>query len=214
MNKTWKRVNNKWSKFEISKGKKHSQKNWPQKVGPLYWVPPLLISWEGELTLFSTPLLITSRHYIQVEMSHEFQVTYITPCGPPSLNTPKDQGSRYCESWLHQKKNRRHRIPWNFFRRQVQLPEISRLGPARCLGGGNSNIFYLHPENWGKMNPIWLIFFRWVETTNKVCKLNKWLSQQIIATIPCRLLTPKICDKIAIMRYIGGFPKKKRCKSG
>ena len=21
-------------------------------------------------------------------------------------------------------------------------------------GGGNSNMFYVHPENWGKMNPI------------------------------------------------------------
>ena len=27
------------------------------------------------------------------------------------------------------------------------------------LGGGNSNIFHVHPEPWGKMNPFWLIFF-------------------------------------------------------
>ena len=33
------------------------------------------------------------------------------------------------------------------------------------LGGGNSNIFYVHPENWGRF-PIWLIFFKGVETTN------------------------------------------------
>ena len=35
-----------------------------------------------------------------------------------------------------------------------------------CLGGGNSNMFYVHPENWGFRDPIWLahIFFRWVET--------------------------------------------------
>ena len=33
------------------------------------------------------------------------------------------------------------------------------------LGGGNSNIFYFHPEHWGN-DPFWLIFFRWVETTN------------------------------------------------
>ena len=31
------------------------------------------------------------------------------------------------------------------------------------LGGGNSNMFYFHPENWGRC-PIWLIFFKWVET--------------------------------------------------
>ena len=28
-----------------------------------------------------------------------------------------------------------------------------------------SNVFYVHPENWGRF-PIWLIFFKWVETTN------------------------------------------------
>ena len=33
------------------------------------------------------------------------------------------------------------------------------------LGGGNSNIFYFHPEPWGN-DPIWLILFEWVETTN------------------------------------------------
>ena len=32
------------------------------------------------------------------------------------------------------------------------------------LGGGNSNIFYVHRKNWGNDLPIWLahIFFRWV----------------------------------------------------
>ena len=27
------------------------------------------------------------------------------------------------------------------------------------LGGGNSTIFHVHPYTWGKMNPIWRIFF-------------------------------------------------------
>ena len=27
-------------------------------------------------------------------------------------------------------------------------------------------LFYFHPENWGRF-PFWLIFFRWVETTNQ-----------------------------------------------
>ena len=30
------------------------------------------------------------------------------------------------------------------------------------LGGGASNIFDFHPENWG-YDPIWLIFLKWVE---------------------------------------------------
>ena len=32
------------------------------------------------------------------------------------------------------------------------------------LGGGNSNMFYFHPEPWGS-EPVWLIFFKGVETT-------------------------------------------------
>ena len=51
-------------------------------------------------------------------------------------------------------------------------PKPSSLA-ARCilvmeisyLRGGNSNIFYFHPEPWGN-DPIWPIFFKWVETTN------------------------------------------------
>ena len=34
------------------------------------------------------------------------------------------------------------------------------------LSGGNSKIFYVHPDPWGD-DPIWLIFFKWVETTNQ-----------------------------------------------
>ena len=45
------------------KGFTDSQKNGPKKVGPLYSLPPLLITWGSELTLFTTPLLILSRHY-------------------------------------------------------------------------------------------------------------------------------------------------------
>ena len=33
------------------------------------------------------------------------------------------------------------------------------------LGGGNSNIFYFHPENWGRFQFL-LISFKWVESTN------------------------------------------------
>ena len=37
----------------------------------------------------------------------------------------------------------------------------------RKLVGGNSNMFYFHPENWGRF-PFWRIFFRWVgSTTNQ-----------------------------------------------
>jgi len=41
-------------------------------------------------------------------------------------------------------------------------------GGVVYLGGGNSNIFYFHPETWGRFSPILTsIFFKWVETTNQ-----------------------------------------------
>ena len=37
----------------------------------------------------------------------------------------------------------------------------------KYLGGGNSNIFYFHPDPWSN-DPIWLIFLNWVgSTTNQ-----------------------------------------------
>ena len=38
---------------------------------------------------------------------------------------------------------------------------------STLLGGGNSNIFNFHPENWGRFS-FWLIFFKGVETTNQI----------------------------------------------
>ena len=29
-----------------------------------------------------------------------------------------------------------------------------------CLGGGNSNMFYVHPRTLGKMNPFWRAYFQ------------------------------------------------------
>ena len=40
------------------------QKSAPQKVGPRYLLPPLLITSGSELTLFTNPLLITTPRYV------------------------------------------------------------------------------------------------------------------------------------------------------
>ena len=50
--------------LRFQKGYTDSPKNGPKKVGPLYSLPPLLITWGSELTLFTTPLLIASGHYL------------------------------------------------------------------------------------------------------------------------------------------------------
>ena len=72
------------------------------------------------------------------------------------------------------------RVCWGFLRtlHYFFAPQDSRnMKPGKFgtdrkrLGGGNSNILYVHPENWGRF-PIWLIFFRWVETTNQKRNLN------------------------------------------
>ena len=36
----------------------------------------------------------------------------------------------------------------------------------QIMGGGNSKMFYFHPDPW-RHDLIWLIFFKWVETTNQ-----------------------------------------------
>ena len=46
----------------FQKGQQHHQKNSPKKVGPLYLLPPLLITSGSEPTLFTTPLLIATPH--------------------------------------------------------------------------------------------------------------------------------------------------------
>ena len=47
------------------------------------------------------------------------------------------------------------------------------------LGGGNSKMFYVHPELWGRFT-FWLIFFRWVETTDQVTLILSNLQPQYI----------------------------------
>ena len=56
-------------------------------------------------------------------------------------------------------------------------------------GGGNSNIFDVHPKPWGN-NPFWLshIFqMGWGKTTNQICLhlLWKWSNCKYNLTIPC-----------------------------
>ena len=46
------------------------------------------------------------------------------------------------------------------------------------LGGGNSNIFYFHPEDWGRFS-IWLTFFNWVETTNQFLFSSRFFGEII-----------------------------------
>ena len=59
----------------------------------------------------------------------------------------------------------------------VCFRDFSGISPKNCawslgwchimttVGGGNSNIVYFYPESWGD-DPIWRIFFRWVEATS------------------------------------------------
>ena len=49
--------------FGIEVDKNIVKKISPKTVGPLYLLPPLLITSGSELTLFTAPLLITTPHY-------------------------------------------------------------------------------------------------------------------------------------------------------
>ena len=72
------------------------------------------------------------------------------------------------------------------FRRQRRGGELEAwegfLGscqPNEGLGGGNSNIFDVHPENWGH-DPIWRAYFlRWVGSTTNYGKWTNWTMQKL-----------------------------------
>ncbi len=63
-----------------------------------------------------------------------------------------------------------------------ESPKVGFLGESTICGGhwywdtylGNSNMFYFHPETWGKWSNLTNILFRWVETTNLLL-LEKWV---------------------------------------
>ena len=66
-------------------------------------------------------------------------------------------------------------------------------------GGGLKIFLYVHPENWGKMNPCWgVICFRWVgeKPPNQSQFVSKWLCsghdpsnlRQVRSASPCRLV--------------------------
>ena len=61
---------------------------------------------------------------------------------------------------------------------------VGKLGhKTPYLGGGNSNIFYFHPENWGKIPIFTLIFCRWVgSTTNQIYIFNFYIYLQYISS--------------------------------
>ncbi len=45
------------------------------------------------------------------------------------------------------------------FKMEETQQEIQRFFAKLCLGGGNSNIFYFHPDPWGWNDPIWRAYF-------------------------------------------------------
>ena len=92
----------------------------------------------------------------------------VTPFEKVGKMTSKNHGS-----W-------RLKITWVFPLVVTRFDHLDQLGGARfwtlvvrvgptlvVLGGGNSNLFYFHPDPWGRwtnFESFWLIFFTWVET--------------------------------------------------
>ena len=74
---------------------------------------------------------------------------------------------------------------------QAADPEGKTTIPISLLGGG-FKCFLFSSENMGKMNPFWLIFFRWVETTNqlKSSKSLGFVSSVIFVTDSIMLNSP------------------------
>ena len=88
----------------------------------------------------------------------------------PNLIGPSEGGKKKTYPPPHRKKNhgpfavtKTPGVVFLYTKRGENIPPSSHREYDK-LGGRNSNIFYFHPEIWGRF-PIWLIFFKWVETT-------------------------------------------------
>ena len=53
--------------------------------------------------------------------------------------------------------DRRHKV---LFQKKVNIPDGPNIGENIYLGGGNSNMFYFHPEPWGKWSNLTSIVFK------------------------------------------------------
>ena len=59
-----------------------------------------------------------------------------------------------------------------FHQKNNYTSEVSQFALEKWLGGG-FKYFFIFTATWGN-DPIWLIFFRWVETTNQKKMVGRW----------------------------------------
>ena len=83
---------------------KNSQKIGPKKVGPLYLLAPLLITSGSQLTSFTFPLLITTRHYSQKPTQSTISSTEIPSLKQATkIQTKLHKNTSNCWRWSKQK---------------------------------------------------------------------------------------------------------------
>ena len=85
----------------------------PKKVGPLYSLPPLLLTWGGELTLFTTPLLIASRHYIRLFVCISCMFLLEEDVKYANLTLPNSSTHNFIPSWPSSLRNLNPNLAWH-----------------------------------------------------------------------------------------------------
>ena len=101
----------------------------------------LFMQFSQKVTIFGTNPFIS----FLIHTTHPTQQRSHTSASPRSLYTST---SRTFDRWRKMDGNLAH---------------------LKKLGGGNSNMFYVHPENWGRLSPILTHMFQrgWWKTTNQ-----------------------------------------------
>ena len=107
--------------------------------------------------------------YLSNTASFHWTMIFAAACGSIFYVTSR-VNDPFWRSHIFQFGEKNHQLePGDHFSTRFQRGDLTSVEKERQLepnlGGDNSNILYFH-HYLGKMNPIWLIFFRWVETTN------------------------------------------------
>ena len=106
--------------------------------------------------------------YLSNTASFHWTMIFAAACGSIFYVTSR-VNDPFWRSHIFQFGEKNHQLePGDHFSTRFQRGDLTSVEKERQLepnlGGDNSNILYFH-HYLGKMNPIWLIFFRWVETT-------------------------------------------------
>ena len=123
------------------------------------------------------------------------QKVFLCRCGPSlpwvvnELSFGEISGCSYVLKWCRIEGMTRYNL--------ISWSEMSRFGTGNeeitCMTGWWFQIFFIFIPTWGN-DPVWLIFFRWVETTNQMICLWSFLNPEsiILTTFSSRIFAMSV----------------------